>query len=394
MTKNIGEILQKARKEKGLGLQAISKRLFIKAHYLESIENNEFYLIPSKPQLLGFIKAYADHLDLDAEELMSSLTEKPEEEVIIPKPESDIDETSTANKLKSQQIFLEIGNQLRDNREKLGISLDDVASYTHINPIHIDAIENGDIDKFSSAAQSRGMIRNYSDFLGMDTSRLLVRFAEALQTKIGIITDEDEVPEPEPVEEVETPDKKPIFKLREIFNLDMAVFGIVGVLIIFFLFWGVGRMMRVQSEIEPVLTPTEVVEAEETESADTSITFTDIIADDETSEDDLENEANDAIPTIQVVSGNSLTINVMTSIRTYLRIIVDGEVEFDGRVIGGTNMAFSAQDSIEVITGNGSAVDIIYNSTQLGPMGIFGEAVHTIYTRDGRYNPTPVPLDD
>jgi hypothetical protein len=173
----------------------------------------------------------------------------------------------------------------------------------------------------------------------------------------------------------------------------MAVFGIVGVLIIFFLFWGVGRVMRVQSEIDPGATATEVVEAEQTETVDTTIIFTDIDVDDETTDSDLENkdEANDAFPTIQVVPGNSLTINVITSIRTYLKVIVDGEIEYDGRPIGGTNMAFSAQDSIEVITGNGAAVEIIYNSTQLGPMGIFGEAVHTIYTKEGRFNPTPVP---
>jgi cytoskeletal protein RodZ len=176
MTKNIGEILQQARKEKGLGLQTISNKLFIRAHYLEAIENNEFYLIPSRPQLLGFIRAYADHLELDSEELLSSFTEKPKDEEIVLEPDSDIDETSTANKIKSQQIFSEIGNQLRDTREKLGISLDDVALYTHINPDHIDAIEKGDLDQFSSAAQSRGMIRNYSDFLGMRSSRYKTNF--------------------------------------------------------------------------------------------------------------------------------------------------------------------------------------------------------------------------
>jgi len=391
MTKNIGEILQHARKDKGLSLQSISNQLFIRVHYLEAIEDNDFYLIPSNAQLIGFIRAYAVHLDLDSEELIESLTEKSTDdaettEIVSPDPDPN-----TANKLKSLQIYIEIGNHLRQNREKLGISLNDVASYIHINPARLDAVEKGELDQFSSAAQARGMLRNYSDFLGLETDRLLVRFAEALQTKIGVQT--EKIVEVETIEDDEALENKHVFRLREILSLDMAVFGIVAILIILFLFWGVGRVMRIQSEIEPEITQTEVAESNQTPEADIFLGLdNDPDPDDIAVEFQEANEiTNDAIPTIQVISGDSITMNVIATIRTYLKIVVDGEVKFDGRVLSGSNLAFTGQDNIEIITGNGAAIELIFNGSSIGKMGSFGHDVHNIYTKEGQFVPTPAP---
>jgi hypothetical protein len=43
---------------------------------------------------------------------------------------------------------------------------------------------------------------------------------------------------------------------------------------------------------------------------------------------------------------------------------------------------------VEVLTGNGSALQIIYNQTDLGVMGIFGELVDRIYTPNSILEPT------
>jgi len=73
---------------------------------------------------------------------------------------------------------------------------------------------------------------------------------------------------------------------------------------------------------------------------------------------------------------------------TWMRVTVDGEVKFEGRVTAGTAYTYSANEQIEVLTGNGAALRIGYNQTDLGVMGAFGEVVNLIYTKTGILLPT------
>ncbi|MFH1907224.1 MAG: hypothetical protein ABIL11_07575, partial [Chloroflexota bacterium] len=57
----------------------------------------------------------------------------------------------------------------------------------------------------------------------------------------------------------------------------------------------------------------------------------------------------------------------------------------------GSAYPFDGDDQIEVLTGDGSAVQIIYNQADLGVMGTFGEVVNRIYTPKNILNPTPTP---
>ena len=75
--------------------------------------------------------------------------------------------------------------------------------------------------------------------------------------------------------------------------------------------------------------------------------------------------------------------------RVFLRVIVDGEVKQDGRVAPGAALVFDGSERIEVLTGNGSAIQVIYNQFDFGQMGNPGEVVNRIYTLDGIQTPTP-----
>jgi hypothetical protein len=82
-------------------------------------------------------------------------------------------------------------------------------------------------------------------------------------------------------------------------------------------------------------------------------------------------------------------LQVIVRERAYMRIIVDDEVEFDGRVLTGSVYAFAGQELIEVITGSGSALQLFYNENDLGVLGTYGEAVDFVITIDGVQTPTP-----
>jgi hypothetical protein len=75
--------------------------------------------------------------------------------------------------------------------------------------------------------------------------------------------------------------------------------------------------------------------------------------------------------------------------RTYMRVVVDGEIKQDGRVAPGAALTFEADEYIEIVTGNGAAIQVILNQKDLGRLGNFGEVVNLVYTLNGPRTPTP-----
>jgi hypothetical protein len=105
--------------------------------------------------------------------------------------------------------------------------------------------------------------------------------------------------------------------------------------------------------------------------------------------DQLEDDTGGEITVAEVV-GN-VQISVIVNQRAYLRIMIDGEVQFDGRVIPGAAYSYSASDRIEILTGNAAAIQVYYNQRDMGPLGIFGEVVNLVYTVQGIQTPTLQP---
>ncbi|MCX6065216.1 MAG: hypothetical protein NT121_05615 [Chloroflexi bacterium] len=60
-------------------------------------------------------------------------------------------------------------------------------------------------------------------------------------------------------------------------------------------------------------------------------------------------------------------------------------------MLPGSALTFDGNERIEVLTGSGAAVQILYNQQDLGLMGSFGEVVNRIYTLNGVETPTPTP---
>ena len=66
-----------------------------------------------------------------------------------------------------------------------------------------------------------------------------------------------------------------------------------------------------------------------------------------------------------------------------MRITVDGEIAFEGRVIPGSVYSFAANDRIEMLTGDGGGLQGYYNQQDLGILGTFGEVVERIFSIQG-----------
>ena len=97
----IGQILRDARLSQSKDIQEVSNTLKIRQIYLEAIENNDFAQLPGKIYIIGFIKTYADYLQLNGEEIIRAyksggLVETVNTDLIFP---TSVPEDGMPNKL-------------------------------------------------------------------------------------------------------------------------------------------------------------------------------------------------------------------------------------------------------------------------------------------------------
>lgn len=235
MNTTVGQLLRQAREKRQVTLEQAVKATHIRLHYLQALEADMFDSLPSTTQAKGFLRIYASFLDLDPDILLSSIENQ---NANIPLPASQPDDVPTPSAsskfAQADKIFAEIGQTLRDQRELLGLSLEEVEKHTHLRLHYLRALESGDLEALPSPVQGRGMLNNYATFLGMDADQLLLRFAEGLQARLSV--KQAEAPQKEAPPEKSQPILPP--KLRRFFSSEILIGGMVIAGLILSVLWG------------------------------------------------------------------------------------------------------------------------------------------------------------
>jgi hypothetical protein len=64
-------------------------------------------------------------------------------------------------------------------------------------------------------------------------------------------------------------------------------------------------------------------------------------------------------------------------------------VVFLGRVLPGSAYQFEGDETVEILTGNGAALQVFFNQVDQGTLGGYGEVVQLVYSAVGVQTPTP-----
>ncbi len=460
MANTIGERLKQAREAKGLSLEQASRAIHVRPHYLEALENDDRAALPSNVQGRGFLRLYADLLDLPIEPLLASwdgiatlpdlndqvyepTVEIPLEELEeVPSTDPDLSTASEDAPSSepviverkpaeegSQAIFREIGHTLRVQRELLGLSLPEVERFTRLRQHYIQAMEEGRMDGLPSPVQGKGMLSNYAAFLNLDEEAVLLRFAEGLQTRRI-----ERLPKPESQSLFNTK-KKPARRApfwKRFLTPDL-IFGVgLAAIILLFVLWTSARIdTQNRSQAEPtapaiseiLLTPEEfrsklaatidptigpIPEETAVDQSNPNVISPENSATPdgngiETNSQGSENpavEQGQGLPstnntfslptaTLAPINDDPLQVYIIAHARAWLKVSTDGKVAFLGRVIPGNAYAFSGEKQVELLTGSGAAIQVIYNQNDLGRLGLTGEVVGLIFAAEGIMTPTP-----
>jgi hypothetical protein len=92
--------------------------------------------------------------------------------------------------------------------------------------------------------------------------------------------------------------------------------------------------------------------------------------------------------TLPAFGNAAIQVYIVVHERAYMRVMVDGKVVYEGRVLPGSAFPFSGNERVEILTGNAAALQIFHNQTDLGSIGAFGEVADIIFTLQGVQTPT------
>lgn len=264
-----------------------------------------------------------------------------------------------------------IGDELRIVREKKGLSLLDVEEGTKIRAKYLEAIENEDFDIIPGKVYIKGFLKNYAEYLGLDSHELL-------QTLNEIHKENDYENEEENISIT------PITSSNNSFFNKSHIYILTGVISIILLGVFVNNFYE----------NTEKKINEDNISESTAPKSTNLDASKENIKKQVTNNKtiinkNGNINKTQEVSvkpnSNSKVNLTLTASKeaSWALVKADGKQKFMGIIKKNQEFSFSAQDNIYIHLGNAGAIDIIYNGKKVEPIGPIHKVSRKTFTISG-----------
>ncbi len=243
-----------------------------------------------------------------------------------------------------------IGDILKKRREELGLDLKEVAHTLRIQYEYLKAMENNAVEKLPPAVYTRGYIREYSRFLGIDSGPLLEEYAGQIKPEEPA---QPELPPPAI--------KKPAFS-RGLLVLPLII-AVVSVLIIFF------PRTKTPSNGAPVVVPVERAQSRAEVSPPPSPLA------DSTKRPPLPSTDSTKLPPSPESPRAGNVLNIVATETTWLRIeIMDGKSE-EVLMRAGESKNWTSQKGFDLKLGNAGGVRLVFNGRDLGVPGEKGQVL-------------------
>ena len=286
--------------------------------------------------------------------------------------------------------MIDLGGELRQAREAKGISLAEAEVATRIRERYLKAMEANDWAALPTQVQTRGFLRNYATFLGLDGDTVLSRFGQATM-RAGIALP----PPPASDSAVPTADKKgAVFQPRDIdiegsvgrlpawLSSDILI-GVALALVVVIIGFGVLNLISGNSD-EPVVAPTATLPLAPAVTSGAPQPTTE----GETSSGDTTSAV--VTPTFDASTG-SVQLSLEATEHVWVRVTVDGNKVLEGILAPSAPETWQGTEQITLETANGAGLSAVVNGQPTGPLGERGEALVLAWGPNGPVSPAPTP---
>lgn len=236
------------------------------------------------------------------------------------------------------------------------MSLSDVSEQIHIRSVYLQALENEDWSTIGAAVYTRGFIRTYARFLGLDPENAIQRYSE------GVVVPAPPAPARDAV--AEKSERRTPSPLLWIFGTLAVV--LVGVVLYKYYALQAAPVAKLPEGGIPVASAT----APATPGESATAAPTAAIA--ETSPQASPSPT--PIPSPQPSEKLVRTLTIKLSEASWLRIVIDGQNVMEGVFPQGTERTFHGKKA-SVRIGNAGGVDLAVNGKDVGKLGNSGDVV-------------------
>lgn len=233
------------------------------------------------------------------------------------------------------QALQTLGSQLHQRRIELEISLPTVTEKTLIQSRLLDAIEQGHLDQLPQPIYTRALIKQYADFLGLDGQTLAQQFPLHL---------------PSP-----TSHSVNLWKLIPFASLQLRPVHLyllyIGLVVI--------SVRSIANIVQPVpqLTQTQLTQSLTSSPPKSTLSET----------------------TLMTRNQQPVVVDVKVQEQSWVKVIVDGKVQFEGILDKGTHQVWTANEHLTMKTGNAGGVLVAVNDQQAQRLGKSGQPQQVTY---------------
>ena len=252
-----------------------------------------------------------------------------------------------------------VGEILREEREKRGLTVKDIETATSIRALYLSAIEEGNYSVVPGDVYVKGFIRNYAVFLGLDANQMVEIYRQSQLPP----------PEAEPVPETVPVDKPRYKESGKKKDFGRLTIGALLALLVAVIWW------MLPAETEKPATP-QKPPAPAAAPAAPPVTPPPPPA-----------TAPPAPGTPPVsakpVQNKPIVVSVKYTDRCWTLVMVDGKQIFEGIPKQGESLTWEGDKEISVHLGNAGAADVIYNGKSAGKLGDVGDVTVKTFTATG-----------
>lgn len=271
----------------------------------------------------------------------------------------------------------ELGDLLRQARERKGVTLEQVEAATRIRLKFLDALERGDYASLPGEVYVRGFVRSYASFLGLDPQEAL---SHHTPTSEGA-----SAPAEAPAASLVLVSMEPGRSLRSVIVALAVVASIL--LVILAVQRQVWKLFPTPLAVKPALTSTSEPAPTDTQRPVPSATQAPTA--EPTTEPAAEPSATTA-PSPSPSATAGVAVRLVVTGRSWLQVTVDDQIVYSG-VLMDVTREWSGRRQIGVRIGDASRVDVTVNGVHLGVLGRPEEVVSGTWGPDYRGEGTPTP---
>lgn len=261
----------------------------------------------------------------------------------------------------------ELGSRLKDERERQGLTMEQIMEITKVSRVNINAIENGNRKEFPHEVYAKGFIKTYAKALGLDAEEIGEEFSRIMGTSVPESATE--------AEEAVQPDYGPGTKKSSAgtIMLVLILIGIVGGLVYYL---HVNSYFSTQKDAQPEVVVEETVKEESAPAAPkvetpaveekvenvapAPVETEEPVVETVPAEPKVEEPVAAEAPVVAEPVGTMVAITAKPGEACWLEAVVDGETK-EYVLQEGETLSLPYEESLKLKLGNGGGVEISSN---------------------------------